>query len=377
MWIIEDVQSSIMHKVGSRANTLERDPCSMTLTINVDGREGVWFIDVPNTTTVIMLKNQLRYRDITNRSCNEIDIFFNNQKLANKYWYLRDYRIENFSNLVVKHRKNVIEQKEPPEPMLIKLGDAERKALIKQRLTSRRLEDIFAFAVLHALYDPNSSESSYFPSEVADLGAFKTATERLKSTSAPSSLYPFSPETKHKTKSSAQYKFFNEDEKSSKSSSKLNYKEHEDRSTSRQLTFTADSRYREMSKKGVISSRSHRPDVQTSLRKKPSGSKAYSFHPLGDDVKTKPEASELLRLKALSSQQSPECLVLGDSSAVTNYNRDSEITITSASQSSRKHRTKIRPGRINQKYKGPSSDIKFGQFDSKPPSFKRPKVISL
>jgi len=322
MWIIEDVQSSIMNKIGPRANASERyrSANSITLTIEVYGRDGVWFIDVPNTTTVIMLKNQLRYREITDRSCKEIDIFFNNIKLANKYWYLRDYHIENFSKLVVKHRGTVIEQKEPPEPMLIKLADAQRKVLIKQRLTSRRLEDIFAFAVLHALYDPNSSESSYVPSEVADLGAFKTTTEKRKSSSAPSQFH-FSPETrdkKGKTKASTQHKFFDEDEKSTKSSSKLNYKEQEGRSTSWQLT-SPKSRYMEVKKplkNEAISSRTRRPNVQTSLSKKSSSSKASCFHMFGDDFKTKLEAAlspELLRLKALSAPQPTETLVLSDS----------------------------------------------------------------
>jgi len=322
MWIIEDVQSSIKNKIGSRDSALERGPLanSMTLTISVDGREGIWFIDVPNTTTVIMLKNQLRYREITNRSCEEIDIFFNNIKLANKYWYLPDYHIENFSKLVVKHREALLEQKEPPEPLLIKLGDAERKVLIKQRLISRRLEDIFSFAVLHALYDPNSNESSYVLSEVADLGAFKTATDKLKSSSTPP-RYHLSPKTgnRWKSKSSSQYKFSGEDAKSSRSPAKFKSKGQGAHSTSWQLTSPHKSRYNKITRPSsneVRSPRRRRHHVKTSQGKNSSSSKASSFQTFGDDVKAKPKnplSPKPLRVKSKSAPESPEVVLVSES----------------------------------------------------------------
>jgi len=387
MWIIEDVQSSIKNKIGSRDNALERGPLanSMTLTISVDGREGIWFIDVPNTTTVIMLKNRLRYREITNRSCEEIDIFFNNIKLANKYWYLPDYHIENFSKLVVKHREALLEQKEPPEPLLIKLGDAERKVLIKQRLISRRLEDIFSFAVLHALYDPNSSESSYVLSEVADLGAFKTTTDKPKSSSTPAP-YHLSPKTGKmwKSKSSSQYKFSGGDVKSSKSPTKFKSNGQGAYSTSWQATSPHKSRYTKLtrpSRNVVRSSRRRRHRAKTPQGKNSSSSKAYSFQTFADDVKAKPKivlSPQPSRVKSKSAPESPEVLLVSESTRSSrNNNPDPAIIITSASHSSRINSTNNGSGGTDQGYKESSSDCKFGQLDSKPPTIKLSKVISL
>jgi len=316
MWIIEDVQSSIKNRIGSRDNAIERGSLanSMTLTISVDGREGVWFIDVPNTTTVIMLKNQLRYREITNRSCEEIDIFFNNIKLANKYWYLPDYHIENFSKLVVKHRKALPEEKEPPEPLLIKLGDTERKVLIKQRLISRRLEDMFSFAVLHALYDPNSTESSYVLSEVADLGAFKTTTDKLKQLKSSSNppRYHVSRKTgnRWKSKSSTRYKFSGKDVKSCRSPAKFMSKGQGARSPAWWLTspHKRTTKKTRPSNNEERSSRRRRHHVKTSQVKK---SKSYSFQGSGDDVKAKPinPLSPHSRVKSISAPEITEVLV--------------------------------------------------------------------
>jgi len=181
MWIIEDVQATIMRKFDSLGSLTEQKsppPDRLTLTIEVSGRRRVWIIDVENTTTVIMLKNILRQRNITRRLSDEINIFFNSQKLSNDYWYLRDYDVESYSTLRVVHRKVSRIQKVPPGPMILKMKDTERKDLVMQRLHSRRLEDVFHFIMLHALYDPNCNESSYLLSEVAELGAFKRPTDR-------------------------------------------------------------------------------------------------------------------------------------------------------------------------------------------------------
>jgi len=188
MWIIEDVQATIMKKIdslgslgslGSLKEEKNPPPERLTLTIEVSGRKRVWIIDVENTTTVIMLKNILRKRNITHRLLDEINIFFNSKKLLNDYWYLRDYDVESFSTLKVVHRKVSRIQKLPTGPMILKMKDTERKELVMQRLHSRRLEDVFHFIMLHALYDPNSNESSYLLSEVAELGAFKRPTDRF------------------------------------------------------------------------------------------------------------------------------------------------------------------------------------------------------
>jgi hypothetical protein len=347
MWIIEDVQSSIKSKIGSRGTALEKGPSpySLTLTIEVDNREGTWYVDVANTTTVIMLKNKLRYQEITDGSCNEIDIFFKNVKLANKYWYLPDYHIGNFSKLFVKHRKKAIEKKKPPEPMLIKLRDAERKVLVRQRLTSRRLEDIFNFAVLHALYDPNSCESSYVLSEVADLGAFKTTSEKLKASQSNSSQFHFSPTSKGSKRKiwknpSSQYKFLGEDQGTSKSLLKLTPSIEQELPNSSQCTFSSktefakslDKRLRspqrtfshkaEFSKsldRRLRSARAYGDEVKTCISEKPFSFKASSYHTIGEDAKRKPEDSlsqEVLLRKVSSTRKKPEALVLSGSRSV-------------------------------------------------------------
>jgi len=181
MWLIEDVQATIMRKFDSLGSLTEQkspSPDRLTLTIEVSGRRRVWIIDVENTTTVIMLKNILRQRNITRRLLDEINIYFNSQKLSNDYWYLRDYDVESYSTLRVVHRKVSRIKKVPPGPMILKMKDTERKDLVMQRLRSRRLEDVFHFIILHSLYDPNCNESSYLLSEVADLGAFRRPTDR-------------------------------------------------------------------------------------------------------------------------------------------------------------------------------------------------------
>jgi len=179
MWIIEDVQATILRKFDSKGSLIEKSPIPemLTLTIEVRGWKRVWIIDVENTTTVIMLKNILRQRYITRRSCDEINIFFKSVKLSNSYWYLRDYDVENYSSLMVVHRRVSRVKRTPRRPMLLEMKDSERKDLVMQRLQSRRLEDVFHFIMLHALFDPNCNESSYLLSEVEGLGAFKRPTE--------------------------------------------------------------------------------------------------------------------------------------------------------------------------------------------------------
>jgi len=171
MWLIDNVQSTIKRNFDSAFNLEEKASGLLTIQLEVHGSTTRMQLTVPNWTTVIALKHYLRESKITDKSNEEITIVFNNQKLGNSYWALQDYQVQNFSRLLVKLHKAVLEKVVPFKPITIEVGDDVRKAIIKKRLGRRRIGDIFNFALLHMLYDPSSSQAMYDPAEVAVLEA--------------------------------------------------------------------------------------------------------------------------------------------------------------------------------------------------------------
>jgi len=191
MWILDNVQSTIKKNLENAFN-IERKSSGtslITLQIVVDGNSEVKAVTVPNWTSIIALKNLLRQRKITNKSNEETTLVFKNSKLGNCYWTLRDYDVPSSAKLLVLYHKPIPVEKQLSEPMpLGEVDDEVRRALVRKRLDSRRIGDVFNFALLHTLYDPSSVEASYDRVKDAELGALKTSRQIASSTKE--SAYP-------------------------------------------------------------------------------------------------------------------------------------------------------------------------------------------
>jgi len=180
MWILDSVQSTIKRNLENAFNLEQKSSTTsiLTLQIIVDCCSTEVIVTVPNWTSVIALKNLLRQRKIINRSNEETTIIFNNSKLENCYWTLRDYDLPTSARLFVRYHMAIPVEKEPSEPA--PLGDVDdevRRALVRKRLDSRRIGDVFNFALLHTLYDPSSLEASYDRVQDANCGALKTSSQ--------------------------------------------------------------------------------------------------------------------------------------------------------------------------------------------------------
>lgn len=179
MWIIDNLQSTVKRSIEMVVNkSLDEEKSSnSTLLIYIEVA-GKWRVrvNVPMWTTIKAIKNIIRRGKITDKSDEEMTVIFQGKKLVNDYWTLRDYQVDSFSKLLVNLHKRIPAKINLPIPIQ-KIEDDVRRAIVKKRLASRRIDDMLNFTLLHSLYDPSSSESCYDVREVSDLQVLETSSQ--------------------------------------------------------------------------------------------------------------------------------------------------------------------------------------------------------